>query len=66
MSELLDQLPKREAATLRRMAEASDASPEVVAVQVLRAYLQLARDCRAALPADPLSRLAHGAQRGGL
>lgn len=64
MGELIDQLPREERRTLHRMAEAAGAPLEVVAVQVLRAYLRLASDCPAALPADPLAAMASRATGG--
>lgn len=64
MADVLDRLPASDRRILRRLAEAAGVDLEVAAVEVLRAYLRLAKDAPGALPADPLARAARSAARG--
>lgn len=58
MTDLIDSLPREEARQIRRMAQAAGSTPEAIMRAMLRAYLSLLRDAPAALPQDPLTRLA--------
>lgn len=65
MTDLMSALPLADRRLVAAMAAEADTTPEALGVEIVRAWLALARTVPEVLPADPLAGLARTA-RGGL
>lgn len=66
MRDVLDALPAADRRLVRDMAADAAADPEKITVEIVRSYLGLVRSAPAALPNNPLRRLAASSIRKGL